>query len=50
MPKYEVFNPFDGRPRYRVPFAWVAWLIARFSVGLDWAPAGEGWACLSREG
>lgn len=39
---YEVFDPTNGVPLYRVRWRWVARVIARI-VGLDWAREGEGW-------
>lgn len=46
--RYEVFCPVDGRPLFRVRYAWLARLICRafhheMMGGLDWAREGEGW-------
>jgi hypothetical protein len=39
---YEVFDPTDGVPVYRVKRMWLARIVARIT-GLDWAKQGEGW-------
>ena len=39
---YEVFNPTDGVPVYRVKYMWLARMVACIT-GLDWAKQGEGW-------
>lgn len=39
---YEVFNPTDGVPRYRMKWQWVAKIVAKIK-GMDWAREGEGW-------
>lgn len=38
---WEVFDPRDGQPIYRVPFKWLAKLLARGNR--DYAREGEGW-------
>jgi hypothetical protein len=48
MNRFEVFNPCNGKPLYRFPFAWMAraftrFLNGRYHAGLDWERAGEGW-------
>src|SRR4051812_13800245 len=43
MHRFEIFDPRDGRPIYRVPFAWLARLICRGNRVLDWERAGVGW-------
>jgi len=44
MRRWEVFDPRDGVAVYRVPFAWLAWLLVRFDRRLDYALAGDGWS------
>lgn len=39
---FEIFDPTDGIPLYRVKHQWLAKLIARIAK-LDWAREGEGW-------
>ena len=46
MHRYELFNPSDGKPIHRVPFAWVAWIVAKLDKRhgfLDYAKVGGGW-------
>jgi hypothetical protein len=49
---WEVFNPVNGRPLYRVPCQWMARLLVRLlkdreeyrgKGGLDYAKEGDGW-------
>ena len=39
---YEVFDPTNGVPLYRIKRMWLARIVARIT-GLDWAKQGEGW-------
>jgi len=38
---WEVFDPRNGKPIYRVPFKWIAMLLTRGN--LDYAKEGDGW-------
>lgn len=45
---YEVFDPSNGRPIYRVPWRWAARLLSEllhsyYRGGLDYERAGQGW-------
>lgn len=40
---WELFDPCNGKPIARVPFEWVARLVARMANGLDYARPGDGW-------
>ena len=39
---YEVFDPTDGVPIYRMRWRWVAKIVAKMT-GNDWALEGDGW-------
>ena len=39
---WEVFNPVDGKPRYRVRWLFAARLLAWWIKG-DYAREGDGW-------
>jgi hypothetical protein len=40
---YEVFDPRDGAPLYRVRWRWMAKLLTRFMKGTDYNRINEGW-------
>lgn len=42
MRRWEVFDPRDGTPMYRVPFRFLAHWLAH-CVGGDYARHGDGW-------
>ena len=39
---YEIFNPTDGVPVYRMRWKWAARIVAKMT-GMDWALEGGGW-------
>jgi len=41
-PRYEVFNPIDGKPIFTTRLRWLAKLVAWWKK-LDFAEQGEGW-------